>query len=190
MKALELEQLLAEVHESGDILPKPRVLVIDDEPAILDVLERVLARADLPVITATTGELGLALLEAEPSPGVVFVDKNLPDMSGIDVLRRGKEIEPDAQFIVITGYASVESVVEAMDLGAFGYIPKPFDSLAAIPERALAAIERTRGVLQKRVLLSRLQDAYQELFAETESLAAEVQELRAKLESNETSADS
>jgi DNA-binding NtrC family response regulator len=183
--ALEIEQLIADVHASEDRIPKPRVLVIDDEPAILEVLERVLERAELPVLTATTGELGLSLLEDEPSPGVVFVDKNLPDISGIEVIRRGKEIEPDAQFIMITGYASVESATKAMELGAFGYITKPFDSLGVIPERARAAFEKTRGVLYKRVLLTRLQDAYRELYAEREQLAAENEELRKKLAAHE-----
>jgi len=187
--ALELEQLLDDVRSCEDKLPQPRVIVIDDEPAILDILERALTRANLPVITATTGELGLELLEAEPSPGVVFVDKNLPDMTGIDVLRRGKEIEPDAQFIVITGFASVESAIEAMDLGAFSYLTKPFESLKVIPERAKAALDKTRGVLRNRVVQTRVQDAYQELFQERQELAAANEKLRKELGKDEAEAE-
>ena len=103
----------------------PRVLIIDDDPAILDSCGQVLRREGYVVQEARDGRGGLALFSAE-SFHLVLLDLKLPGMDGLEVLRRIKDISPETAVIMITGYASIETAVEAVKLGAFDYLSKPF----------------------------------------------------------------
>jgi len=116
------------------------ILVVDDEAIIRTTLERILAEEGYQVTSVSTGTDALAHL-AHNEVGLILLDLNLPDTHGIEVLRQVKEIDPELLVIVVTGYASVESAVEALKLGAYDYIKKPFkaatniDPLVAIRER-------------------------------------------------------
>lgn len=102
-----------------------RVLVIDDEASIRLACEKVLRAAGYEVEVAADGAEGLERLR----PGafdVALVDLKMPGVDGMEVLRRAREVDPDLVTIVITGYPSYESVVEAVKEGAYDYIPKPF----------------------------------------------------------------
>lgn len=102
-----------------------RVLVIDDEASIRLACEKVLRAAGYEVEVAADGAEGLERLR----PGafdVALVDLKMPGVDGMEVLRRAREVDPDLVTIVITGYPSYESVVEAVKAGAYDYIPKPF----------------------------------------------------------------
>jgi signal transduction histidine kinase len=101
---------------------RPRVLVVDDEPAILRFFRAALT--DHEVITTLSPEEGLRLLESDRIE-LLFVDKNLPGMDGIDLLRRARAVAPRFEAIVMTGYASLDSAIEAVDLGVFRYLQKP-----------------------------------------------------------------
>lgn len=105
--------------------PSAQVLVIDDEPTIVELVSRMLRRTKLKVLGVGSGELGIAAMK-EHRPIVVLTDKNLPGMSGLDVIRSGREIIPEAEFIVMTGYASLDSALDAISLGVFAYLTKPF----------------------------------------------------------------
>jgi DNA-binding NtrC family response regulator len=116
----------------------PRVLIIDDDPAILDSCGQVLRREGYVVQEARDGRGGLALFSAE-SFHLVLLDLKLPGMDGLEVLRRIKDISPETAVIMITGYASIETAVEAVKLGAFDYLSKPFtpDEFRVATRRAL-----------------------------------------------------
>lgn len=102
-----------------------RVLVIDDDLTIRDSCFQILSRKGSEVWLAENGRKGLSMLE-EREFDVVILDLRMPDISGFDILKRIREDHPETVVIVITGYPSVESAVEAMKLGAKDFIPKPF----------------------------------------------------------------
>jgi DNA-binding NtrC family response regulator len=114
------------------------ILVIDDEETMRDSCQQTLSRDGNRVEVAEDGSRGLAMLERE-SFDLVILDLKMPGVSGMEVLKKIKERDPEAMVIVITGYATVESAVEAMKIGAYDFIPKPFtpDSLRVIVKRAL-----------------------------------------------------
>jgi len=114
------------------------ILVIDDEESMRDSCRQTLARNGNRVEVAEDGSKGLSMLEGE-SFDLVILDLKMPGLSGMEVLKKIRQYDPEAVVIVITGYATVESAVEAMKSGAYDFIPKPFtpDSLRAIVERAL-----------------------------------------------------
>ncbi len=102
-----------------------KVLVVDDERDIRDGCERVLSRLGFEVDTAANGEEGLAALEKEPS-AIVLLDLKMPGLDGMEVLRRLRESYPEVLVIIVTGFATVETAIEAMKLGAYDFITKPF----------------------------------------------------------------
>ncbi|MDH4238546.1 MAG: sigma-54 dependent transcriptional regulator [Phycisphaerae bacterium] len=117
---------------------KANILVIDDEETMRDSCRQTLSRDGHRVEVAEDGSKGLSLLEAE-SFDLVILDLKMPGLSGMEVLKKIKQNDPEAMVIVITGYATVESAVEAMRRGAYDFIPKPFtpNSLRVIVKRAL-----------------------------------------------------
>ena len=123
---------------------KSRILVIDDDFIVRQSCARILEQ-DYEVHLAEDGQNGLAALAAE-SFHLVLLDLKLPDMNGVDILRQGPDNFPDVPVIIITGYPSIKSAVEAIKIGAFDYITKPFE-----PEVLLAAVEKA---LRQRRLLS------------------------------------
>jgi PAS domain S-box-containing protein len=123
------------------------ILVIDDEQIMRDGCTRILSKDGWAVICAENGKQGLDEIQASPEKiDVVLLDLMMPGMSGMEVLDQVHTIDPNLLVIVITGYATVESAVEAMKKGAYDFIPKPFtpDQLRIIVRRALE-----RNALQK-----------------------------------------
>ena len=116
----------------------PTVLVVDDHSNMLRLMTKVLGQ-DVRVITARGGREAVELLEREPI-SVVLADLSMPDVDGLDVFRACKRLRPDAQLVLMTAYASVPSAVEALRLGVFEYLTKPFE-----PEVARSAILRALG---------------------------------------------
>ena len=104
-----------------------RLLVVDDEEVIRDVLETLLAREGYEVTTAADGTEAIAVFETEPFD-VVLLDLMLPDRSGLEVLRELRRRDADAVIVIVTAYSSIEGAIEAMREGAFHYIPKPFQN--------------------------------------------------------------
>lgn len=114
-----------------------KILVVDDEILVRNFLEEALSRKKFEVMTAENGHKAVALLK-EHSFDMVITDMKLPDITGIDVLRKTKELLPDAVVVIITAFGSIENAVEAMRLGAFNYLIKPFspDTIEAVIEKA------------------------------------------------------
>lgn len=141
---------------------KPKVLIIDDEQIILDSCTEILASRNYQIATAPNGVIGLQVLE-EFLPDVVFVDLKMPGLSGFEVLEKVHEFDPTIVTIVITGFATVGSAVDAMKEGAFDFLPKPFtpDEMRLIAARAL---EKRRLVLET-IVLRREREMLREHFA-------------------------
>jgi two-component system response regulator PilR (NtrC family) len=102
-----------------------KILIVDDERSMRDVLSIMLKRAGYDVTVATDGEEAIAQVEKELFD-LVITDLKMPKAGGLDVLKAVKECSPDSVVLIITAFASPESAVEAMKLGAFDYLPKPF----------------------------------------------------------------
>ena len=120
-----------------------RILIIDDEESIRDSVGQVLEKEGYGVKSVVSGQEGLSLFGKEAFQ-VVYLDLKLPGIKGLDVLSRIKEASPETPVIIITGYASIESAVEAMKRGAFDYLTKPFT-----PEEVRVT---TRKALESRSL--------------------------------------
>ena len=121
-------------------MSKERVLVVDDEESIREFLEIMLRREKYEVATASNAKKALKTLEKE-NFDMIITDIQMPEMNGIELLGKVKDMDPDTVVIMITAYGSTESAVEAMKLGAYDYITKPFkiDELKIIIKNALSA---------------------------------------------------
>jgi two-component system, NtrC family, nitrogen regulation response regulator NtrX len=104
----------------------PTILIVDDEPTILQTLGGLLSDEGFEVLTAGNGYEGLKLIE-ETAPDLVLLDIWMPGIDGIETLRKIKAQQPRLQVIVITGHGNVETAVRATKLGAFDLIEKPLD---------------------------------------------------------------
>ena len=136
-------------------MKKSCILVIDDEEVMRDSCRQVLDRQGHEVKTACEGTAGLGLL-AEQNFDLVMLDLKMPGLSGMEVLDRIKQAAPETIVVIISGHATIAAAVEAMKLGAYDLLPKPFtpDELLAIVNRAL---ERRRLVTENFSLRGELQ---------------------------------
>jgi two-component system response regulator PilR (NtrC family) len=118
---------------------KEIIHIIDDEPVIHDVLGQLLTSEGYEVELSSSGEEALAKMSTRPFD-LVLLDLLMPGMNGIEVLRKIKRVDPQLLVIIITAYASVESAISAMKIGAFDYVQKPFkhDDLLMTIGRALS----------------------------------------------------
>ncbi len=129
---------------------KSKILIIDDEEVVLDSCTQILEGGPYYVATSMDGTFGLELVQ-EFKPDVVFVDLKMPGIQGFEVLDRIHSFDPTIVAIVITGYATVDSAVEAIKKGAYDFLPKPFtpEEFRVITRRGL---ERRKLVLETTAL--------------------------------------
>jgi two-component system response regulator PilR (NtrC family) len=104
----------------------PHIMVVDDELSMREVLELMLTKEGYEVTCAENGRTAIGLLE-NSQYDLMLCDIKLGDISGLDVLQASKKNNPDTVVILISAYASTETAVEAMNAGAYDYVPKPFD---------------------------------------------------------------
>src|SRR5688500_7050757 len=134
-----------------------RVLVIDDDPGVRESMSRMLSQAGYTVRVAETGEEGFDIARAGGFD-VILSDMRMPGLSGLDVLRKLRDVKVDASFIVMTGFGTVDSAVEAMKLGAVDFVQKPFfrDELLM---RVRSAADRRQLARQVELLERHMQPA-------------------------------
>lgn len=115
-----------------------RILVVDDEASMRRMLEILFKEEGYEVVTADSAEAALQALARKPFD-LVLSDIRMPGLTGLDLLRRLKEEESSTEVVLMTAYASTESAIEALKLGAFDYITKPFqvEELRAVVERVM-----------------------------------------------------
>ncbi|HTY24679.1 MAG TPA: response regulator [Desulfomonilaceae bacterium] len=129
-----------------------RVMLVDDEKDFLETLCKRLTKRKLDVTSATGGREAITKIESVPID-VVVLDVRMPDMDGIETLKRIKKIKPSVEVIMLTAHADLEVAMEGMELGAFDYLMKPIE----IDE-----------------LLYKLQDAYKKKWCREESEKCEL----------------
>jgi two-component system, sensor histidine kinase and response regulator len=141
---------------------KSKILIIDDEEVVLDSCTQILKGSGHLLATASDGTKGLKLLQ-EFKPDLVFVDLKMPGISGFEVLEKVHELDSTIVTVVITGFATVSSAVDAMKKGAYDFLPKPFtpDEFRLIARRGL---ERRKLVLET-ISLRREKELLREQFA-------------------------
>jgi CheY-like chemotaxis protein len=152
------------------------VLVVDDEAVVLTVLREALRRGGYRVTTASSAEEAIDLMQKRRFD-LVLTDKNLPGASGLDVLRAARTLSPAPAIVLITGYSSFDSAIEAMDIGAHDYIEKPIRDVDDLRFRIRRALSRRDEQLSRpkptrtggragRVLLVEVEGPRRQLLAE------------------------
>ena len=121
--------------------PKRRILVVDDEPVIRLFLQELFEDEGYEVVTAQSIAEGLAALKLG-GLNLVVTDKNLPDGTGFEIVHAAKEQDPPCEAMIVTGYASLDSAVMALQIGAYDYILKPIEDVDLLLEKARKAIEK------------------------------------------------
>ena len=134
---------------------RARILVVDDEEIVIKSCLRILGGGDLQVDAVQDGLAALRAIQ-ENAYDVVILDIMMPEMDGLEVLRQVKESRPDIDVIMVTGLSQIDTAVQAMKLGAFDYLPKPFDpdELSLVVNRALERRELLRENLNLKTAVS------------------------------------
>jgi len=132
-----------------------RVLIVDDEPVVIEVLSSLLEDPERHILTATSAAAALQHAQAGQI-AVALVDKNLGADSGLELSRQLKRMQPEMEIILITGYASIESAIEAVQIGAFDYLTKPVADFSALSFKVQSAAEKSDLRRSQRALLERL----------------------------------
>ena len=155
-----------------DGLEPARVLVVDDEPSVVEVFREFLSGEGYALSVALSGEEAVRLIP-EVKPDLVLTDINLPGLSGLEVMRFAKRVDPEVAVIVVTGYASASTAIDALREGAYDYVTKPFDldDVQQIVERGIA--NRRLKAINRRLVA--------ELRTKNEILQHHEQELREKV---------
>ena len=122
-----------------------KILVIDDEEHMCWALEKGLRQEGYQVITATRGKQGLELIRNE-TPSLVILDLKMPEMDGLEVLVKAKDLMPYLPVIMITAHGTIDTAIEAMKLGATDYITKPFD------------LDELKLIVKQAMMVSHLQE--------------------------------
>jgi two-component system, NtrC family, response regulator AtoC len=139
--------------------PKPRILIVDDEEIVRESLSGWLEQDGYAVETAADGSSGLDKVRERPW-SILLVDLKMPGMDGLQVLEAARKLQPDLSVVMITAFATVETAVKAIKLGATDYIVKPFD-----PEELSLLIQKIvaqQAVVRENVMLRKaLRRSYQ-----------------------------
>jgi formate/nitrite transporter len=127
----------------GEKTMAPKILVIDDEMVVGESLRRTFQDDGYEIETVLSGQEGLQKARSEKFD-LLIVDLKMPDISGLDVIKKIKEQQSDMMMVMITGYSTVDSATEALKTGAFDYIPKPFtpNEISSVVKNALETKER------------------------------------------------
>lgn len=127
--------------------PKETILLVDDDPEMLWVFSKILKAEGYTVITADGGKKTLTEIE-EKRPDLVILDMVMPEMDGIQTLKKAKKIDKNLLVIILTAYGSIKSAVKAMKLGAYDYLTRPIDNerIKIVVKNALMAQSLSKEV--------------------------------------------
>ncbi|MHB8873604.1 MAG: response regulator [Myxococcaceae bacterium] len=152
------------------------VLIVDDEELVIDVLARLLDKRNLPHQGVTTGEEAIRLL-GEQRFGCVLTDKNLPGVDGLEVIRTARRLQPFCACILMTGYSSTASALEALRLGAADYLEKPFPEVGLVVQKIESAIRHQRVAFERNTLVAAIRGMQDQLRKKDEQAFAQHTEL-------------
>ena len=134
---------------------RKHLVIVDDEPVILQILTAVFEDSPWRVSTCASGREALQLMQSE-GVDLLVTDKNLPDVSGLELLRTARELNDLSEVIVITGYGSLETAISAMELDAFDYVLKPLNNVFDIRRKVQRASEKQDIAAENRRLVKEL----------------------------------
>ena len=166
---------------------KATVLVVEDERGMRDTLVGSLEDLGFNMVAYASGNEAMSAIR-ESAPDVVISDLRLPDADGLEILQTLKEVGPESAFIVVTGYASVDTAIEAVNKGAYAYITKPFN-MEEVYSTVRNAAEQQRLMRENRRLVASLQKANKGLNAEVEQRTRAEEALQNSLERMKTAYD-
>ncbi|NOY26444.1 MAG: response regulator [Oligoflexia bacterium] len=152
------------------------LLIVDDEPVILQILRAVFEDQPYRLTTVSSGQDARSVID-EQGCDILITDKNLPDIGGLDLLLQAKQRDPTIEVIVVTGYGSLETVITAMELGAYDYVIKPLNNVFEIRRKVERALDRQHIARENARLLVDLRDnniALQAALAEARELQGEL----------------
>ena len=132
-----------------------RVLVVDDEESLRGIVTQVLKEDGHDVTEASSAEEALEIFQQGSYP-LVISDIKMPGMSGIELLQEIKKLNTDTQFIIMTSYASLDTVITAMRHGAYDYLIKPFEDIDLVTAVANRAIEKIQLIKENQLLVNEL----------------------------------
>jgi signal transduction histidine kinase len=165
-------------HSAGTDSPVPqalpRVLVVEDDPTVADVLREVLGSEPYDLAFAASAEQAAERI-AEAFPDLILTDISLPGKSGLDVMRHARSIDAEVAVILMTGYASVQTAIDALRQGADDYVTKPFEDIADLPAMIEKRLRNRRLRAENRALM-------EELRRKNGQLERHEQELRERVE--------
>jgi DNA-binding NtrC family response regulator len=150
----------------AEVLPSS-VLIADDEEEIAQALGRVLSRKGLTTLLAKGGREALDLIRAA-QPDVLLVDFRMPEMDGMELMRKSHELDPELPVILITAFADVRGAVEAIRAGAHDYLSKPFDHREVV--RVVLSALHSRRVKPGLKRLPAATDPLREIFGPSEAI--------------------
>ncbi len=153
-----------------------RLLIVDDEPVLLDLLSGIFDEDPWEVVTASDGASAREAILSQ-AIDVLLTDKNLPDASGLDLIRLHREHNPSGEALLITGYASLETALTAMQLGVFDYIVKPPKDIFDVRRKVAQAFEKQRLVCENRRLVEDLRQKNRDLEVALDEVRATQAEL-------------
>jgi DNA-binding NtrC family response regulator len=119
---------------------KPKVLIVDDEERFRNTMRKLLTVEGIEAETAGSGREALEKLK-EAAYDVIILDVRMPEMTGVEALGEIRKIDPEAEVIIMTGYASVDTAKDIMKLGAYDYLLKPYEK-QELMDRIEAAFDR------------------------------------------------
>jgi len=160
-----------------------RVLLVDDERVILDLVERFICRLDVDVDCVENGEAALALMQRN-FYHLFIIDLLMPGMNGIQLLQRVNEASPDSEVIILTGYGDMQSVIEALRGGAYDYFQKPIEDADVFLMAVQRALDKQRLTVERRRLVVDLQAAYERIEEQRVQELQHIQEIGAALASS------
>ncbi len=149
-----------------------KIIVVDDDDLCRGLIRDSIEMNDVEIFVASDGLEALKIIE-DKNADVLITDLNMPRMDGLSLINHARQINANIVSIIITGFGSLESAIEAIQQGAYDYVQKPF-SVERITVVARNAVEKTRILKERAKLLRELETAYQNLkYLETQSHAME-----------------
>ena len=150
---MSIDTQVSDSERTAGMMPVARVLVVDDERSMRELLSIVLRRDGYDVLLASDGKVAVDTLKRE-RVDVLITDIRMPEMNGVDVLREAKRIDPEIISIIMTAFASTDTAVDALRLGAADYVHKSPNAVNDLRLRVRKELERRR-LQQENVLLKR-----------------------------------
>ncbi len=160
--------------QTANLSERKSILIVDDERDIREGCKRILGKMGCSVHTAPNGEEGLNLLREKPVD-IVLLDLMMPGIGGMEVLRQAQVFDPDLLVLILTGFATIETAVEAMKNGAYDFLPKPI-----VPDHLRIAVKRA---LEKRYLMRQAEELKRERQKTLVDLDTEKSRIRGIVES-------